>query len=116
MMPCGGECLAGNEGDICCLSPMPSVGSSLEAGMREFASRRGILCSATATCCDGVCVANGTACATNKCSEGMVACGGECLLGTAKDMCCLGPTGRGIICGPDAVCCAGICKGKGSHC
>lgn len=96
---CGGVCLAGTLWDVCCIGP---------AG-------NGILCESTAQCCDGVCLADGQGCAKT-CALGMVHCGGECMVGTPRDTCCVGPTGGGIICGAEAECCDGVCAINGTGC
>jgi len=96
---CGGECLLGDNESVCCIGPMG----------------RGMACDPGAQCCHGVCEVNGTDCAKT-CAPEMIHCGGRCMLGNSSSTCCLGPTGKGIVCGPDAVCCDGICVADGTGC
>lgn len=96
---CGGQCVPGIEGtDTCCHGPLGTTA-----------------CYWPDRCCDGECRTQGTGCAT-PCSRGMVSCGGECLVGVDTDLCCIGSTGHGIVCGADAECCSGLCVGKGFGC
>merc|ERR1740121_1030906 len=84
MIPCGGDCLAGEDGDTCCTGP----------------SGHGIVCGAGALCCDGLCVVNGTGCAS-PCGEGLISCGGQCQAANLPgSTCCQGPYGGGMVCGP----------------
>eukprot|EP00405_Crypthecodinium_cohnii_P009139 CAMPEP_0206436476 /NCGR_PEP_ID=MMETSP0324_2-20121206/10502_1 /ASSEMBLY_ACC=CAM_ASM_000836 /TAXON_ID=2866 /ORGANISM="Crypthecodinium cohnii, Strain Seligo" /LENGTH=636 /DNA_ID=CAMNT_0053903641 /DNA_START=48 /DNA_END=1960 /DNA_ORIENTATION=+ len=99
LVSCGGVCLPGNSSDQCCLGPTGS----------------GILCEASAECCDGICLQDGHGCAKT-CAPGMVPCGGLCLPGQGEDICCMGPSGSGILCNSDAQCCEGICVMGGQGC
>lgn len=99
LIHCGGDCLAGQPGDQCCIGP----------------TGKGITCEASAQCCGGTCLAANEGCAAD-CGPNLYKCGGECLPGTNESTCCTGPTGKGILCGPNAACCDGICEVQGSAC
>lgn len=96
LVHCGGQCLEGDKQDKCC----------------EGSQGREIVCPASAECCDGACVLDGTGCA-EVCEQGLVACGGECLVGNHGEKCCPGPAGKSTICEPSAECCAGVCVDGG---
>merc|ERR1719330_56861 len=91
--------MIGEEGDTCCVG----------------GTGKGIVCEPDAVCCDGMCAVKGTVC-DSTCQEGMISCGGECQLGTADDVCCLGPSGGGIICDDGDQCCSGACVARGEGC
>eukprot|EP00931_Biecheleriopsis_adriatica_P010004 TRINITY_DN1110_c0_g1_i1.p1 TRINITY_DN1110_c0_g1~~TRINITY_DN1110_c0_g1_i1.p1 ORF type:complete len:182 (-),score=32.80 TRINITY_DN1110_c0_g1_i1:71-616(-) len=63
----------------------------------------GILCGKDALCCHGLCMLNGTGC-SDDCLPGMIRCGGTCMVGAADSQCCLGKSGKGIVCGHKAQC------------
>eukprot|EP00930_Biecheleria_cincta_P004714 TRINITY_DN105642_c0_g1_i1.p1 TRINITY_DN105642_c0_g1~~TRINITY_DN105642_c0_g1_i1.p1 ORF type:complete len:1008 (-),score=182.54 TRINITY_DN105642_c0_g1_i1:80-3079(-) len=88
---CGGHCLAGKATDKCCLGP----------------SGAGIVCGQYARCDNGVCLADDGV--GESCPSGMIKCGVACLVGTANDVCCVGPSGAGIVCGAGARCDKGLC-------
>lgn len=99
LISCGGICQLGSEEDTCC----------------ENAFGESFVCKAPGVCCDGVCIVDGTGCA-DPCMPGLIKCGGQCMVGEPGDSCCIGPSNSGIVCGPDAECCDGICVDKGLAC
>jgi len=107
LINCGGECMLGGPGSICCMGPRHQTYKGV--------MQQGIVCDPTDTCCDGICVVEGSGCVED-CGQGMKKCGGECLLGAPESTCCTGATGRGIICGEQSDCCNGICMEKGTGC
>lgn len=99
LIQCGGVCVPGSLGDVCC----------------ESANGDPFVCPTPGVCCDGMCVANGTSCAA-PCRPGLMNCGGQCLAGKPGDVCCLGPLGNGLMCGPTDECCDGVCVLQGFGC
>jgi len=91
--------MVGDAESSCCIGP----------------SGNGLVCGHDAECCGGVCMANGTGCATT-CSRGMIPCGGHCIVGDSSSTCCIGPSGHGIACGANAECCGGVCVADGTGC
>merc|ERR1712137_1125268 len=92
LVSCGGECLTDVFGGACCIGPQG----------------RGIICGKHDECCHGVCALAGTGC-SQTCAEGLVHCGGECLAAQGASSCCVGPSGKGIICKERALCSNGVC-------
>lgn len=99
MIKCAGECMVGEPDARCCVGP----------------SGAGIVCEGTAECCQGVCLAQGQGCA-DQCGEGLIECGGQCIVGGHDSKCCLGPSGAGIACEGTAECCHGVCVSQGFGC
>jgi hypothetical protein len=122
---CGPLCIAGSEEtSSCCLGP---TGYGIACG-KDATCCNGVCCDKHTCCMDDICVIPGTkspkgqTCTVNdtaasSCAPGSFQCGPLCIAGSEEtSSCCLGPTGYGIACGKDAVCCGGICCSPGSCC
>lgn len=76
----------------------------------------GIVCTAGAECCSGICMGAGYGCA-EECAPGLIRCGGQCMAAASpEDKCCEGPTGAGIVCEGTSECCEGFCVDSGEGC